>query len=199
MAGSDLQRIRRLGRYLGPDRRRLLLTLTLLVPLALAGAVQPLLVGQAISVLRTVAGAKNESILPALQALDSTVAIRLIIITLLLSVLLRLALQGYQSFNIFNVGQRLTEELHIFSEVAGALTLVTQRLLGRAKFHFCSIAAPLGCFTSAFRLHQLVAQLRGNGSRVFGNRARRCGRLLWHPPRRTSVFCAHSFEAKFVG
>ena len=74
-----------------------------------------------------------------------------------------------------NVGQRLTEELHIFSEVAGALTLVTQRLLGRAKFRFCSIAAPLGCFTSAFRLQQLVAQLRGNGSRVFGNRARPAG------------------------
>ena len=39
MAGSDLQRIRRLGRYLGRDRRRLLLTLILLIPVALAGAV----------------------------------------------------------------------------------------------------------------------------------------------------------------
>ncbi|CAK23122.1 ABC transporter ATP-binding protein [Synechococcus sp. CS-197] len=111
MAGSDLQRIRRLGRYLGRDRRRLLLTLTLLVPLALAGAIQPLLVGQAISVLRSVAGATNESVLPALQSLDSTMAIRLIIGTLFLSVLLRLALQGYQSFNIQTVGQRLTARI----------------------------------------------------------------------------------------
>lgn len=52
MAGSDFQRVSRLGRYLGRDRRRLSLTLILLIPLALAGAIQPLLVGQAIAVLR---------------------------------------------------------------------------------------------------------------------------------------------------
>ena len=111
MAGSDLQRIRRLGRYLGRDRRRLLLTLILLIPVALAGAVQPLLVGQAISILRTVAGATNEAVVPILQPLDSTLAIRLIIVALLLSVLVRLALQGIQTFNIQSVGQRLTARI----------------------------------------------------------------------------------------
>ena len=49
---ADWRRVRRLGRYLSRDRRRLLLTLVLLVPVALAGAVQPLLVGSAISMLR---------------------------------------------------------------------------------------------------------------------------------------------------
>ena len=62
MAGSDLKRIRRLGRYLGQDRRRLLLTLTLLVPQAFSVAVQPLLIGQAISILRTGTGATNEAV-----------------------------------------------------------------------------------------------------------------------------------------
>ena len=94
MAGSDLQRISRLGRYLGRDRRRLLLTLILLIPVALAGAIQPLLVGQAISILRTVSGATNEAVAPILQPLDSTLALRLIIGALLISVLVRLALQG---------------------------------------------------------------------------------------------------------
>ena len=42
---ADWRRVRRLGRYLSRDRRRLLLTLVLLVPVALAGAVQQLLVG----------------------------------------------------------------------------------------------------------------------------------------------------------
>ena len=42
MAGSDFQRVKRLGRYLGRDRRRLTLTLVLLIPVALAGAIQPL-------------------------------------------------------------------------------------------------------------------------------------------------------------
>ena len=111
MAGSDVQRVKRLGRYLGRDRRRLTLTLVLLVPVALAGAIQPLLVGQAIAVLRRVGGAANESVIPLFQGLDSTVAIRLIITMLLGSVLVRLALQGVQSFNIQAVGQRLTARI----------------------------------------------------------------------------------------
>ena len=111
MAGSDLQRISRLGRYLGRDRRRLLLTLILLIPVALAGAIQPLLVGQAISILRTVSGATNEAVAPILQPLDSTLALRLIIGALLISVLVRLALQGLQSYNIQSVGQRLTARI----------------------------------------------------------------------------------------
>ena len=79
--------------------------------MSLAGAVQPLLVGQAISILRTVAGATNEAVVPILLPLDSTLAIRLIIVALLLSVLVRLALQGIQTFNIQSVGQRLTARI----------------------------------------------------------------------------------------
>ncbi len=111
MAGSDFQRVSRLGRYLGRDRRRLSLTLILLIPVALAGAIQPLLVGQAIAVLRRLGGAANESVIPLFQDLDSAVAIRLIILVLLGSVLLRLALQGFQTFNIQAVGQRLTARI----------------------------------------------------------------------------------------
>ena len=63
MASLDMQRLRRLLPYLGRDRRRLILSLLMLIPLALAGAIQPLLVGQAISVLR------HETTLPWLAAL----------------------------------------------------------------------------------------------------------------------------------
>lgn len=111
MATTDLQRVKRLGRYLGRDRRRLSLTLVLLIPVALAGAIQPLLVGQAIAVLRRVGGDTNETVLPLLQGLDTPVAMRLIVVVLLASVLLRLALQGVQSFNIQAVGQRLTARI----------------------------------------------------------------------------------------
>jgi ATP-binding cassette subfamily B protein len=69
------------------------------------------LVGQAIAVLRRVGGAANESVIPLFQGLDSTVAIRLIIMMLLGSVLVRLALQGVQTFNIQAVGQRLTARI----------------------------------------------------------------------------------------
>jgi len=105
MAYLDIQRLRRLLPYLGRDRRRLLLSLLLLIPLALAGAVQPLLVGQAISVLR------QETSLPWLAALPAPVALRLLVGLLLVAVLLRLALQGTQSFNVQVVGQRLTARI----------------------------------------------------------------------------------------
>ena len=111
MAGSDLQRVKRLGRYLSRDRRRLSLTLVLLVPLALAGAIQPLLVGQAIAVLRRVGGDTKESVLPVFQGLETPVALNLIVTVLLFSVFLRLALQGIQLFNIQAVGQRLTARI----------------------------------------------------------------------------------------
>ena len=110
MAGSDGWRVKRLGRYLGRDRRRLSLTLVLLIPVALAGAIQPLLVGQAIAVLRRVGGETKESVLPLLQGLETPVALRLIVAVLLVSVLLRLGLQ-VQTFNIQAVGQRLTARI----------------------------------------------------------------------------------------
>ena len=105
MASLDLQRLRRLGPYLAQDRRRLLLALVLLVPLAIAGAIQPLLVGQAISVLR------GEPVLPWLRGLAVPEALRLLVGLLLLAVLVRLGLQGTQLYNVQVVGQRLTARI----------------------------------------------------------------------------------------
>jgi ATP-binding cassette subfamily B protein len=106
MASLDVRRLRRLLPYLGRDRRRLLLSLLLLIPLALAGAIQPVLVGQAISVLR-----KEPSVLPWLNGLPTAQALRLLVGLLLAAVVLRLGLQGTQSFNVQVVGQRLTARI----------------------------------------------------------------------------------------
>ena len=105
MASLDLQRLRRLGPYLAHDRRRLLLALILLVPLAFAGSIQPLLVGQAISVLR------GEPVLPWLRGLPVPEALRLLVGLLLLAVMVRLGLQGTQLYNVQVVGQRLTARI----------------------------------------------------------------------------------------
>jgi len=105
MARLDRQRLLRLLPYLGRDRRRLSLTLLLLIPLAFAGAVQPLLVGQAISVLR------REPTMAWLRGLPVPQAIHSIVVLLLLAVLTRLCLQGLQSFNVQLVGQRLTARI----------------------------------------------------------------------------------------
>ena len=105
MAFQDFQRVRRLGRYLQKDRKRLLIILLLLLPLSFAGAIQPLLVGQAISVL------KGEAAFSWLSALPMQSAMRILITLLLISVLVRLALQGFQSYNIQTVGQSLTARI----------------------------------------------------------------------------------------
>ncbi len=52
MAKNDFRRVKKLGKYLKKEKKRLILILLILIPVAFAGAVQPLLVGQAISVLR---------------------------------------------------------------------------------------------------------------------------------------------------
>ena len=104
-AVADWRRVRRLGRYLVRDRRRLLVALLLLLPLAFAGALQPVLLGQAVSVLR------GEPSLPFLSGLSLSASIRVIIGLYFISVLLRLGLQGVQTFSIQAVGQRLTARI----------------------------------------------------------------------------------------
>ena len=105
MAGLDRQRLARLLPYLGRDRRRLGFTLLLLIPVAFAAAVQPLLVGQAISVLR------REPTLGWLDGMAVPEAMRLLVLLLLGAVLVRLGLQGIQTFNVQIVGQRLTARI----------------------------------------------------------------------------------------
>ncbi|MFZ9269690.1 MAG: ABC transporter ATP-binding protein [Prochlorococcaceae cyanobacterium] len=105
MAPTDRRRLQRLLPYLARDRRRLGLTLLLLIPVALAAAVQPLLVGQAIAVLR------GEPTMAWLAGLPVAQALRLLVLLLLAAVLLRLGLQGIQTFNVQAVGQRLTARI----------------------------------------------------------------------------------------
>jgi ATP-binding cassette subfamily B protein len=105
MARLDRQRLLRLLPYLGKDRRRLGLTLLLLIPVAFAAAVQPLLVGQAIAVLR------REPTLGWLDGMSVPAALQQLVLLLLLAVLLRLGLQGIQTFNVQAVGQRLTARI----------------------------------------------------------------------------------------
>ncbi|MEB3199401.1 MAG: ABC transporter ATP-binding protein [Synechococcaceae cyanobacterium] len=105
MPSRDRQRLLRLLPYLAQDRRRLILALLLLVPLALAGAIQPLLVGQAISKLR------GEPVLPWLQGMPAAQALPLLVGGLMVAVLLRLSLQGTQLYNVQVVGQRLTARI----------------------------------------------------------------------------------------
>ena len=102
---KDFNRIKKLGKYLTNDKKTIYLIVLILIPVAFAGAVQPLLVGQAITLL------KNENSDVWLSKIFIGRSINLIIVSLFISVLLRLILQGYQTYNIQAVGQKLTARI----------------------------------------------------------------------------------------
>jgi len=102
---KDLRRIKKLGKYLTKDKKTIYLIVIVLLPVSFSGAIQPLLVGQAITIL------KNESTDVWLSKTFFGQSINAIILTLFLTVIFRLVLQGYQTYNIQAVGQRLTARI----------------------------------------------------------------------------------------
>ena len=102
---KDFRRIKKLGKYLTKDKKTIYLILIVLLPVSFSGAIQPLLVGQAITIL------KNESTDVWLSKTFFGQSINAIIVTLFITVLFRLVLQGYQTYNIKAVGQRLTARI----------------------------------------------------------------------------------------
>jgi len=102
---KDFRRIKKLGKYLTKDKKTIYLILIVLLPVSFSGAIQPFLVGQAITIL------KNENTDVWLSKTFFGQSINAIILTLLVTVLFRLILQGYQSYNIQAVGQRLTARI----------------------------------------------------------------------------------------
>jgi len=102
---NDFKRIKKLGKYLTKDKKTIYLILIVLLPVSFSGAIQPLLVGQAITIL------KNESTDVWLSKTFFGQSINAIIFTLFITVLFRLVLQGYQTYNIQAVGQRLTARI----------------------------------------------------------------------------------------
>ncbi len=102
---KDFRRIKKLGKYLTKDKKTIYLILIVLLPVSFSGAIQPLLVGQAITLL------KKETTDVWLSKTFFGQSINAIILTLFITVLFRLVLQGYQTYNIQAVGQRLTARI----------------------------------------------------------------------------------------
>ncbi len=102
---KDFRRIKKLGKYLTKDKKAIYLILIVLLPVSFSGAIQPLLVGQAITIL------KKETTDVWLSKTFFGQSVNAIIVTLFITVLFRLVLQGYQTYNIQAVGQRLTARI----------------------------------------------------------------------------------------
>jgi ATP-binding cassette subfamily B protein len=116
---NDWRLLLRVLPYARRHNRQLLLVVLLLVPLAISGAVQPILIGQAISLLRD-----EPSTFGVLRELNLTTGIDLLSILLLLTVTLRFGLQGLQGYIVQKVGQQITNDIRydLFAHVIALAT-----------------------------------------------------------------------------
>ncbi|MGB3199973.1 MAG: ABC transporter ATP-binding protein, partial [Nodosilinea sp.] len=99
---SDWRLFLRMWPYIYQHRAALVLPLILLVPLALANALQPVLIGQAISLIR------QEPVMGFLEGRTLQGGLNLLVGLLVVTVVIRLLLDGFQSYLVQAVGQRIT-------------------------------------------------------------------------------------------
>lgn len=104
---NDWRLFRRLLPYIARNRSTLVVPLLMLVPLSLAQAVQPLLIGQAISLIRQ----EDDNIWQFLSDMSLGAGLNWIILGLLGAIAVRLALDGWQSYQIQKVGQNITASI----------------------------------------------------------------------------------------
>ncbi|WP_228054317.1 ABC transporter ATP-binding protein, partial [Nodosilinea sp. LEGE 07298] len=102
---SDWRLFLRMWPYIYQHRAALVLPLILLVPLALANALQPVLIGQAISLIR------QEPVMFFVEGRTLQGGLNLLVGLLVVTVVIRLLLDGFQSYLVQAVGQRITANI----------------------------------------------------------------------------------------
>ena len=102
---SDWRLFMRLLPYARRSGRLLAVSMGLLVPLAIANAIQPLIIGQAIALIR------QEPTVPLLQGRTLSDGLNLLIGVLLLTLVIRMVLRAFQGYLVQKVGQQITAEV----------------------------------------------------------------------------------------
>ncbi|VXD24537.1 ABC transporter related [Planktothrix serta PCC 8927] len=103
---TDWLLLMRVAEYAKRHQRLLILSLILLIPLSLSGAVQPILIGQAISLIR-----QEPTTYPFLQKMSLSDGLNVLAIILLLTILVRFFLQAIQGYWVQKVGQQITTDI----------------------------------------------------------------------------------------
>jgi ATP-binding cassette subfamily B protein len=102
---NDWRLFLRLLPYLGNYKKLLSIALCLLIPLSIAGAIQPLIIGQTISLLR------GEQTWVFLKNLQMQQSLNLLICLMLATILVRMAFSATQGFIIQKIGQEITASI----------------------------------------------------------------------------------------
>jgi ATP-binding cassette subfamily B protein len=103
---SDWQLFRQILPYARPYTRTLLISALLLIPLSIASAIQPILIGQAIGLLRD-----EPTTYDFLKAAGLTAGLNLLSGLLLVTVMIRFGLQSIQGYLVTKVGQQITTDI----------------------------------------------------------------------------------------
>ncbi len=103
---NDWRLFLRILPYARPYTQALILAGLMLIPLAVAAALQPIIIGQAISFLK-----KEPSTYDFLEGLDVPQGIDLLTLLLFLTVIIRFILQGVQGYWVTKVGQQITADI----------------------------------------------------------------------------------------
>ncbi len=100
---NDWRLFLRLVPYARRSKGPLFIAITLLIPLSVASAIQPLIVGQVISLIR-----QEERTWSFLLDRSLSQSINILITILLLTILIRLVFVGIQGFVVVKIGQKIT-------------------------------------------------------------------------------------------
>ncbi|MGB3491955.1 MAG: ABC transporter transmembrane domain-containing protein, partial [Elainellaceae cyanobacterium] len=102
---TDWRLVQLLIPYALRHRRSLIIAMVLLVPLSIAEAVQPILIGQAVSLIR------SEPTMGFLDGRSLTTGLNFLIGLLMGTILVKLSLDGVQGYQVQKVGQQITADI----------------------------------------------------------------------------------------
>ena len=138
---TDWRLFMRLASYATRSKRLLIISIALLVPLAVSGAIQPILIGQAISVIRA------EPTYEFLRGLPLSAALNILAVLLMLTITFRLALQSVQGYLVTKVGQIITTDIRndLFAHVTSlAVRFFDRTPVGKLMTRLTSDVEALG-------------------------------------------------------
>jgi len=121
---TDWRLFMRLAEYGLRDKRLLAWSFVLLVPTAIAGAMQPILIGEAISLIR-----QEPTTWTFLRQMSLTDGINLLAGLLLLTLILRTIFDARQGFLVQKMGQRITADIR--ADLFHHVTLLAMRFFDR--------------------------------------------------------------------
>jgi len=138
---TDWRLFMRLASYATRSKRLLIISIILLVPLAISGAVQPILIGQAISLIRA------EPTYEFLRGMPLSAGLNILAVMLMLTITFRLGLQSVQGYLVTKVGQIITTDIRndLFAHVTSlAVRFFDRTPVGKLMTRLTSDVEALG-------------------------------------------------------